>query len=123
MPLLVKTQRVMGWETLLWCNQIANCPSKENSPSTERTSVRSVWAVRVAFVAACPREWGCAGGRGEVLGAEARPRSVDGPVVPALPCAVKPRQLRRIRSHARRALLAMVIRARCSAACAESDRK
>src|SRR5664279_1644626 len=65
MPLLVKTQRVMGWETLLWCNQITDCPSIENSPSTERTSVRSVWAVRVAFVAACPREWGCAGAAGK----------------------------------------------------------
>ena len=81
-----------------------------NSPSTERTSFRSVWGCsRRVLSPRAPRE-GLRGVRREVPGTETRSRSMDGPVVPALPCAAKPRQLRRIRSHSRRALLAMAIR-------------
>src|SRR5664279_3667776 len=90
MPLLVKTQRVMGWKTLLWCNQITDCPPIEaHRQRSARPFARSgLFASRV--VAACSRERGYARGRREVPGTETRSRSMDGPVVPALLARLNP---------------------------------
>ena len=59
MPLLVKTQRVMGWKTLLWCNQITDCPPIETHRQRSARPFARSGAVRVACCRRAPRARGC----------------------------------------------------------------
>ena len=59
MPLLVKTQRVMGWETLFWGNQITDCPPIETHRQRSARPFARSGAVRVACCRRAPRARGC----------------------------------------------------------------
>jgi hypothetical protein len=63
MPLLVKTQRVMGWKTLLWCNQITDCPPIETHRQRSARPFARSGAVRVACCWRAPPREGLRGVR------------------------------------------------------------